>query len=454
MSTPPSDPLAHARTAAKAGPSTRREFLVGAGALASGSVLAALAGGARIAQAAGLALKAAGPAKPLNILILGGTGFIGPHTIDVAKARGHSVTLFNRGRREKLVGARDGVEKLYGNRDPDKHAGAKVVDGKEVDDETTPKGLEELKGRTFDAVIDNSGFFPRHVKASAALLAPNVGQYVFVSTVSVYKSNTTPNADETDEIGTIEDPTVETMGAQSENYGPLKALCEKAVEEALPGRATIVRPGYIVGPGDTSDRFTYWPVRASRGGEILCPGERTDPVQFIDARDLAAWLVLLVERRTFGVMNATGPASRYTAGELLDACVAAAGKMEPPAPALTQTWVPYDALAELGCQPGVLPIILPSSGELAGFHSRSIKRALDAGLTFRSPEQTCRDLLAWWPEAVALRTRVGKEQAEQAEKEGRPIPKLPDPARLRAGISPEREAEILSAWKKSPKSGG
>ncbi len=416
---------------------------------ASASSLAAIVGGPAALAGAGAGLNRVRPVgAPLKILILGGTGFLGPHTIDAAKARGHSVTIFNRGRREKFVGARDGIEKVYGNRNPDKYAGVKFVDGKEVDDETTPKGLAELQGKTFDAVIDNSGYYPRHVRASATLLAPHVKQYVFISTLSVYESNARPGEDEKAPLGTISDPTVESMGAQSENYGPLKALCEQAAEAAMPGRVSNVRPGYIVGPLDTTDRFTYWPVRIDRGGEFICPGAASDQVMFIDVRDLAEWLITLVENKTVGVMNATGPEKKYTNGELVAACQKVSGKPGTP------VWIPYDALTQLGCQPGMLPIMLPSTGELAGFHTRSVAKAVAAGLKFRSAEQTCKDLIEWWPKAVELRTKVNKEQIEQAEKEGRPAPRMPDPSRLRAGLPPEREAEILAEWRKMPAGGG
>lgn len=382
---------------------------------------------------------------PLSILILGGTGFLGPATIDAAKARGHNVTIFNRGRREKFVGARDGVEKLYGNRDPEKHAQSKMVEGKEVEDESSPKGLDELKGKKWDAVIDNSGYVPRIVKASSELLAPNVGQYVFISTVSVYKNNDVANKDETDEIGTVSDPTVEEMGRQFENYGPLKALCEQAAEKAMPGRVTVIRPGYIVGVGDTTDRFTYWPVRISRGGEVLVPGTPQDVVQFIDVRDLSEFIITCVENKVFNVMNATGPAKPMPVGDLMNACVSAAKKTGAKDEAKL-TYVPYSWLAEQGAGPGTLPILLPPEGETAGFHTRIVDRAVKAGLKFRTAEETCRSLIEWWPQAVALREKVAKEQIEQAKKDGRPEPKMPPADQLRTGIPAEREAALLKGY--------
>ncbi len=422
----------------------RREFL----ALSAGAALASLvAGPVALAGAAGRGHAG----QPLKILILGGTGFLGPAVIDSAKARGHTVTTFNRGRREKFYGARDGVEKLYGNRDPNRHAGVKFVDGKEIDDESTPKGLSELQGRAFDAVVDTSGQAPRIVKASAELLAPGLKRYVYISSLSAYKRNDQPGDDETAELATMADPAVEDMGAEMQNYGALKALCEQAAEAAVPGRAINIRPGYIVGPGDTSDRFTYWPVRLGRAGEVLCPGAATDPVQFIDVRDLADWIIHAIETGAAGAYNASGPsAGRFTAGEMLAACQGAAGR---PPKDTTLTWIPYEALEKLGCPTGMLPILLPSDGEFAGFHTRKMSRAIAAGLKFRPAQTTCKDTLDWWPKAIQTRAKAFKEQAEQAVKDGRKPPQIPDPARLRAGLTDDREAEILKNWKDAPPKG-
>lgn len=432
---------------AESGSLPRRRFL----AVAATSVAAVTAFGAAgfaHARQAAATTGAAPTAGKLRILILGGTGFLGPHVIDAAKAAGHHVTTFNRGRREKFVGTRDGIDKLYGNRDPDKRAGVKFVDGKEVDDESTPLGLEELKGKTFDAVIDNSAYYPRHVKASAELLAPNAKQYLLISTISVYRDNSLANKDETDALGTIPDPTVENMGAQGENYGPLKALCEKAAEDAMPGRVNVIRPGFIVGVGDTTDRFTYWPVRMSQGGEMIWPGTANDPVQFVDVRDLAEFMIRCVEKNIMGIYNVTGPAKRFTNGELLAACTAAAksaGVAEPAKP----VWASYEWLGSQSVGPGMFPILLPPDGAFAGFHSRNIDRAIKAGLTFRTAEDTCKSLIEWWPKAVELRTRVGKEQVEAAKKEGRTPPQMPNPERLRVAITPEREQQLLAQLKKT-----
>jgi 2'-hydroxyisoflavone reductase len=382
----------------------------------------------------------------LSILILGGTGFLGPAVIDAAQARGHKVTIFNRGRREKYVGTRDNIEKLYGNRDPEKHADEEKNEG--------PKGLEELKGKKFDAVVDTSGYVPRIVKASAELLAPNVGQYLFISTLSVYAKNDAKNADESDAVGVMTDPTVEEMGSSFENYGPLKALCEQAAEAAMPGKVSNIRPGFIVGPGDTTDRFTYWPVRVSRGGEVLVPGTAEDAVQIIDVRDLAEFAVHCLETKAVGVMNACGPKDAMTNGQVLSACVSASAgvRKEKAVTDPTLTYVPYEWLGANGIPPGALPILLPPDGETAGFHTRSNAKAVKAGLKFRTIEDTCGALIAWWPKAVELRAKVLKQQTEDNAKAGKPAPRMPaEPDALRAGIPSAAEGEILTKWKEREK---
>jgi len=421
---------------------TRREFLGQTLAAAAASVTAASLGVSCRQETP----HASSPSAKKRILILGGTGFLGPKTVEVALARGHDVTIFNRGKREKLLPfPYQNVEHLYGNRDPllpaDDERGS---DKKLLRPEAQPKGLEQLQGKTWDAVIDNSGYYPRLVKASAELLAPAAPHYVFISSISAYASNKTIGADETAALATIVDPTVETMGANSENYGALKALCEKAAEAAYPGRTAIVRPGYIVGPGDPTDRFTYWPVRASRGGEMLAPGAPGDPVQWIDVRDLAAWLVKLVEDGTSGTFNALGPDRPAKWGEVLDACVAAAqGKA-------SLTWIPSDWLEKNG-QGGedAFPIWVPPSGNFAGFHTWGNARALKAGLTFRPVADTVAATLAWYPTEIERRVRVTKELLDAAKAKGQEPPKMADPSALRAGPSPAREAELLAKWKAS-----
>ena len=419
---------------------SRREFLGQSLAVAAASVASASLGLACRSESSGA--PAAHAKKRKRILILGGTGFLGPKTVEVALARGHQVTIFNRGKREKLLPfPYKNVEHLYGNRDPLLPADDERGPDKELlHPDAKPKGLEQLQGKTWDAVIDNSGYYPRMVKASAELLAPTASQYIFISSISAYASNKTVGADETAPVATIADPTVETMGASFENYGALKALCEQAAAAAFPGRAAIVRPGYIVGPGDPTDRFTYWPVRASRGGEVLAPGTPGDPVEWIDVRDLAAWLVKLVEDGTSGTFNAIGPDRPGQWGAVLDACVA------PSKGAATLTWIPSDWLEKNG-QGGEdgFPIWAPPTGEFAGFHTWSNARALKAGLTFRPVADTVAATLAWYPGEVERRVRVTKEL--QAAAKGAEPPKLPDPTQLKAGPTPERETELLAKWK-------
>src|SRR5882672_5581951 len=287
---------------------TRREFIVTSG--------AALAAASCFPGAILAAEPSATAPRALRVLILGGTGFLGPACTESALARGHSVTHFNSGRteeRRREAGrpsvVPSGVQQLYGNRDPNKTAEDRKTEGKSdaPKDPNSPRGLSQLEAKKWDAVIDTSGYFPRMVKASAELLAPNVKQYVFISSISVYKNNSIPNADETAPLNTLDDPTTEEMGKDFANYGGGKALCEKAAEAAMPGRVTNIRPGFMVGPRDTSGRFIYWPVRASLGGVMIVPGAPADPIQIIDVRDVADWIIHCLENNFVGVYNATGP---------------------------------------------------------------------------------------------------------------------------------------------------
>ncbi len=388
---------------------TRRKFIQQS--IAAGAPVS-LGGGI---SARALARAAQGQAaKPLHILILGGTGFLGPATVDAALARGHTLTLFNRGRTEKRTGkdfkGEERVTRLFGNRDPLKHS----VD----EDPTSPKGLTQLEGKSFDAVIDNSGYYPRMVRASATLLAPSVKHYVYISSISAYADTLTPNNDESAPVARLDDPTVETMGEEMKNYGGLKALCEEAAEAAMPGRVANVRPGYIVGPGDPTDRFTHWPVRADMGGTMLAPGSPDDPLRFIDVRDLGAWLVRIVEDTTTGLFNACGPETRARWGDVLQACVDASSNK----PELV--WVDAKFLAEHGAPPGSLPIWLPPEGEFAGFHTWKNDRARKAGLSFRPTADICRDTLAWFKSLPPERQK-----------------------RLHDRIAASPEKAVLEAWK-------
>jgi 2'-hydroxyisoflavone reductase len=380
---------------------TRRSFLLGS--LAAGAA-AALGCGASSENRSPEAAKApSGPApaasKPKTLLILGGTNFLGPAVVEAAKARGFTITLFNRGKTHP--GLFPDLEKLHGNRDPNKD-----------------EGLKALEGRSWDAVIDTSGYVPRIVRASAELLAKNVKQYIYISSISAYADLGKVGIDETAPVAKLADPTVETMGKEFENYGGLKALCEQAAEAAMPGRVANVRPGYIVGPDDPTDRFIYWPVRYAKGGEMLVPGAPSDPIQIIDVRDLGAWLVKLVADGTTGVFNAVGPAEPLTMGGVMEACKKAA-----PASDARLTWVDAKSLKEAPGEPVDPPIWAPFDGDTKGAHLIRADRARKAGLTFRPVQETVSDTLAWFQ----------SQPQERKEK-------------LHAGFSPEREAELLRAF--------
>jgi 2'-hydroxyisoflavone reductase len=259
-------------------------------------------------------------------------------------------------------------------------------------------------------VFDDCGYFPRHVSASAEALAPAVKSYVYVSSISCYARNDVEGRDETAELATMPDPTLETMGANYEYYGALKALCEAAAEAAVPGRTAVVRPGYIVGPGDPTGRFTYWPARAQRGGTMLVPGRPSDPVQVIDVRDLADFMLRVAERGVTGRFNACGPAERLAWGRLIDAaCDLASARPTP-------RWANAEELAGLG--PVEFPIWAPYEGETKGFHTWSNARAVAAGLRFKAIEDTTADTLAWWqalPEGDRGKALAGPDAEAEAD---------------------------------------
>lgn len=371
---------------------TRRHFLATVfGGIAAGRIALAQAQDDDLASARAAKVPHVTRAKkPLRILILGGTGFLGPHLVANGVARGHTVTLFNRGKTHPELFP--DLEKLRGDRD-----------GK----------LDALKGRKWDAVVDTSGYVPRVVKLSAELLAPEVKQYVFISTISVYPDDVKPGANESTPVQALQEPGSEEV---RKYYGALKALCEKTVEEAMPGRATSIRPGLIVGPGDPTDRYTYWPARIDRGGEALAPGTGDDPVQYVDARDLAAFVVHAVEDSTTGTFNATGPEKKLTMKQLLESARKAA-----PKPA-SLTWVPEKFLEEHKVSAWQDMPVWAGAG--AGFTQIDCSKAIGKGLRFRSPEETARDTLAWW-----------KTLPEERR------------AKPRAGLSAGREKEVLAAWK-------
>ncbi len=339
------------------------------------------------------------PHRPLRILVLGGTKFLGVHIVELALLHGHSVTLFNRGKTN--AGIFPQLVHLKGDRDAQ---------------------LDALKGKHWDAVIDDSGYVPRHVRLSAELLAPNVQRYIFISTISVYASFANPNTEDSP-VGKLADETTEKVDGGA--YGPLKALCEKAAEKAMPGRVAVVRPGLIVGPRDPTDRFTYWPARAARGGEMVTPDQPSDRIQYIDARDLAAFVLRLVERKTVGTFNATSPPGMFTIGDVVSASIAAADAMVKPNPAPSPVWVPAEFLEQQKVQPwSDMPAWVPASGEYAGFADASVTRALREGLSIRPVAPTVNDTLTWHLQ------RPAEERAK-----------------LGAGLSPEREKALLDAWR-------
>jgi 2'-hydroxyisoflavone reductase len=325
----------------------------------------------------------------MKLLLLGGSKFLGRAAVEEALRRGHEVTLFNRGRTNPELFPE--AEHLHGDRDGD---------------------LSVLEGRTWDAVIDPSGFVPRVVRASAELLRDAVGHYIFVSSISVYRSFSEAGFDEDAPRIELEDPTVEEV---MEYYGGLKAVCEDVVAEVYPGRSANVRAGLLVGPHDPTDRFTYWPRRVAQGGEVLAPAPPDRPVQFVDARDLGAWLVTLAESRTAGAFNATGPP--LPLAELLDSCKRVSGGDA------TIRWVDEDFLLEQEVEQWMeLPLWLAQSeAEWAHMQEADVSRALAAGLTFRPLDETVRDTLVWAQARESQRTAEG------------------------VGLAPEREAELLAA---------
>ena len=340
--------------------------------------------------------------RRLRILVLGGTRFLGPHMAEYALARGHTLTFFNRGKTN--AGVLPDIERIQGDRNGQ---------------------LDGLKGRSWDAVIDTSGYVPRHVRLSAELLHLQVPHYLFISTVSVYASFASAN-DERSPVGKLADESIEKV--DGETYGPLKALCESTAT-AVYGAAhtTVLRPGLIVGPDDNTDRFTYWPARAARGGQFVAPGSPRDPVQVIDVRDLAAFAVQAVERQTVGVFNLLSPPGQFTIGDVVDASVEAAWKIVDPQPPPQAVWLPADFLAAQKVAPwSDMPVWAPSVGDEAGFALVSAARALEAGLRIRSMTETVTDTLRW---------HLQRPAAEQQK--------------LKAGLSPAREAEVLAAWHNS-----
>ncbi len=325
----------------------------------------------------------------MKILVLGGTLFVGRHLVEQALARGHDVTLFNRGQTGPSLYPE--VEQLHGDRDGD---------------------LGALAGRKWDAAFDPSARIPRWVRTALETLRDRVEHYTFISSGSVYSDTSRPRHNEESPVHTLEDESVEEISSP-ETYGGLKVLCERTAEELMPGRVLSVRAGLIVGPYDPTGRFTYWAHRLTRGGDVLAPEPRDQPVQFVDGRDLAAWMLDLAERRETGVFNATGPAEPLTMDRFLDVARAATGGDA------RLVWVPEEFLLEHGVEEwSDLPLWLAPGAhpEHAYFLDMDVSRALASGLRFRPLEATVRDTLA---------------SASLTES---------------AGLTPERETDLLEAW--------
>jgi 2'-hydroxyisoflavone reductase len=345
--------------------------------------------------------------KPLDILILGGTGLTGPHQVRYALSRGHRVTIYNRGRKQPEWPG--DVEQLLGDRDKNDYASI---------------AAEIKKGRRWDICIDNPSSVPAWIRDAAKVVKGHVGGYMMISSLSAYADNATPGQDEDAPLAKFDgDALKETnasLRADMNKYAGLKAATEAETRKHFGDKATILRPGLIVGPGDETDRFTYWPLRLRRGGEVLCPGDGRDSVRIIDARDLGEWMIRLAEQKARGVFNAFGPDYDLDMAALLYGVRASTTQ------GATLTFVPAEFLEAQKVSPwGDMPVWVPGNDETAGFHTRSNAKAIKAGLTFRSIADTVEATLAWFDGLPEDRRKAGP----------------------RAGIKPEREAEVLAAWK-------
>ena len=330
----------------------------------------------------------------MKFLILGGTKFLGRHLVDAALSGGHEVTLFNRGK--TAPGLFSNVETILGDREQD---------------------IEKLAGREWDAAIDVAGYLPRIVRLSAEALKGSVQRYVFISSISVYTDYRKVRINESDPVGKLEDESVEEI--TGETYGPLKALCEKVVQEIYGERALVIRPGLIVGPHDPTDRFTYWPMRVKRGGDMITPDKPQTPIQIVDVRDLSAFIVQLIEEGASGIYNATGPDRELMMGDFLDSCKLVAGSVA------TFHWASAEFLQEHNVQPwSDMPVWIPDTEEDAGFSRVDVSKAVQAGLKFRPLEETIRDTIAW------AETR-------------------PEDHEWRAGLNPDKERILLTLLKRN-----
>lgn len=325
----------------------------------------------------------------MKLLMIGGTVFLGRHLVEAALASGHEVTLYNRGKHNPDLFPH--VERLQGDRN---------------------EPLMLPKGRTWDAAIDTCCYFPRQVRMSVNLLADVTDHYTLISTISVYGDISQLNIDESTPVASIKNKQCEEI--TGETYGPLKALCEAEAETAMPGRVLTIRPGLIVGPHDPSDRFTYWPGRVARGGDVLAPGPPEREIQFIDVRDLADWTMRMIETRHTGIYNATGPDRPLTMLGFLDACCHAVGEHA------NLVWIDRSFLEERGVAPYTeIPLWIPGEHDTV-----NCGLAIGEGLTFRLLEETIRDTLRWDIERSAQACGVER----------------------RAGLTAEQESELLRAY--------
>ena len=369
---------------------TRRDFVRASAAAAAGAITLGCGGSER---------KTRRPPSegPLDILVLGGTGFIGPHEVEHARSRGHALTLFNRG--QTAPGMFPDIEQLRGDRGGD---------------------LTALEGRTWDVVIDNSGFYPRHARLSAELLADSVDTYMFVSSISAYDESLPPGVDEYNApLATMADPADESEGPYGPSYGPRKALCEREILDVFgEDRTIIVRPGVITGPGDPTDRVRHWLARLVRQEEVLVPGYAGDPVQLIDVRDMTGWMVRMLESGDTGLYNAVGPDYQLTMDELVN------GARSVTESDAELVWVSDEYAIESQIS-GLYSPWIPASGP-RGFMLVNNGRALATGLTFRPLRDVLTDMLVEYRERVAETPDFG----------------------TRAGAPLEREAGLIEGWRR------
>jgi 2'-hydroxyisoflavone reductase len=334
----------------------------------------------------------------MHIGIIGGTIFVGRHLVDAALERKHTVTIFHRGKHNPDSFPKDKypeVETLLGDRENEAE-------------------IHTFAERGFDAVVDTCGYFPRQVRLSAEKLVGKTPFYCFISSVSAYADLSQPGVTEDSPLATTDTPDADQITA--ETYGPLKVLCEQEVQQAFPEGALILRPGYIVGPLDPTDRFTYWVHRIAHGGEVLCPGDPETNMQVIDCRDLAEWTVRLLERKVAGVFNVVGPDYPLTFGEFFETCQSVSSSNA------ILTWVSEEFLEQHEVKAGLeLPLWIPQSSGYIGIDRVDYRKAASHGLTIRPLSETVRDTLEW---------DMSRPQ-ENA---------------WRNTLKPEREQELLAAW--------